>query len=422
MTSAATLSPISSPAPYPRVPSTKAVIARIDTTLLDAFLNWDHSSVAEVTEIKADNNEDWMTRILQSDAFSRIPPAIIQRLIISMQPFPVRAGEVVIRQGDEGDFFYSIHKGRCAVTRRASPDGAEELLSELLAGDFFGEESLVSATTRNASITMLTDGLLMRLAKKEFVELLQKPLVHSIGYEQAAAMVDEGAVWIDVRSAAEYESNAFEDSVNIPMSELRDQIPELVFNAKYIICCDTGHRSTSAAFILSHKGFEVYVLDGGLNGLVSDAGAHPVPTRRYDGNDPRSANIIACNQNGKGEAQDNGVASPESGMSRMVAEPHSAERLAELEALRCEVAALRQTSPVNQETGREVAEHKAQLGRLQDAIADSNRQLSELNSQLETETKEKHWLREQYAIAQKDFSEQLIRLERELDLSRALVR
>ncbi|MEN8207283.1 MAG: SUMF1/EgtB/PvdO family nonheme iron enzyme, partial [Pseudomonadota bacterium] len=39
---------------------------------------------------------------------------------------------------------------------------------------------------------------------------------------------------------------------------------------KYIICCDTGRRSESAGFLLSHKGFDVYVLEGGIPGRSID--------------------------------------------------------------------------------------------------------------------------------------------------------
>ena len=56
----------------------KCVIARIDSRLLDIFLTWDQSSSAEVVEIGADDNQDWMTRILQTEAFIKIPPAMIQ--------------------------------------------------------------------------------------------------------------------------------------------------------------------------------------------------------------------------------------------------------------------------------------------------------------------------------------------------------
>jgi formylglycine-generating enzyme required for sulfatase activity/CRP-like cAMP-binding protein/chromosome segregation ATPase len=249
---------------------TKVVIVRIDSGLLDVFLTWDQTSSTEATEINTEDNEDWMTQMLQSEAFIKIPPAMIQRLLIKMQSYPAHKGDVVIRQGDDGDFFYTIHKGRCIVTR-TSADGGEEQLAELSSGDCFGEESLVSDAKRNATVTMATDGLLMRLAKKDFVELLQKPLVRHVGHEEAVHMIDEGAVWLDVRSEGEYENGAFEDSVNIPLSELRGEMPELVYNAKYILCCDTGRRSASAGFILSHKGFEVYVLDGGMNALSPEA-------------------------------------------------------------------------------------------------------------------------------------------------------
>jgi formylglycine-generating enzyme required for sulfatase activity/CRP-like cAMP-binding protein/rhodanese-related sulfurtransferase/chromosome segregation ATPase len=405
---------------------TKVIIARIDSILLDAFLNWDHTSVAEATEIHADDNEDWMTRILQSEAFIRIPPAVIQRLIMSMQPYPVRAGDVVIRQGEEGDFFYSIHKGRCAVTRRGSPEGKDQLLSELTAGDFFGEESLLSASTRNASITMLTDGLLMRLGKKDFVELLQKPLVKSVSYEDATAMVDEGAVWIDVRSAEEYACDAFEDSVNIPLTELRDQITELVFNAKYIICCDTGHRSISAAFVLSHKGFEAYVLAGGLNGLAADAEGRPhrggPGSFGEFGNDiRRGAEVIDFNQNKEGRAEDNAAVTRKVRIARGEIEALSADHETELEALRGELDALRQKDLLRQEAENRLIEIEAELGALQEVIEESNRMVSSLQSQLENVTGENHLLQKQYDTSQKIHAEQLDRLEHELGQSTALV-
>ena len=150
----------------------KCIIARIDSGLLDVFLTWDQSSSAEVVEIGADDNQDWMTRILQTEAFIKIPPAMIQSLLIKMQSYPVNAGDVVIRQGDPGDYFYTIHEGRCVVTRKDSPDTEAQFLAELGSGTSFGEDALVSDAKRNATVTMLTNGLLMRLAKEDFVELL----------------------------------------------------------------------------------------------------------------------------------------------------------------------------------------------------------------------------------------------------------
>ena len=264
--------PITNQQPRPLSARTvkKCIIARIDSGLLNVLLTCDQSSTAEVVEIGADNNQDWMTRLLQIEAFRKIPPTMLQSLLIKMQPYPVKAGDIVIRQGDPGDYFYTIREGCCTVTRKDSPNTKVELLAELSSGTSFGEDALISDAERNATVTMVTDGLLMRLAKEDFDELLKNQLVKHVDYEQAIAMVNEDAIWVDVRNKDEYENGSFEDSVNIPLPNLRDEMSELVFNTQYIICCDTGMRSESASFLLSHKGFDVYVLEGGIPDSSSD--------------------------------------------------------------------------------------------------------------------------------------------------------
>jgi CRP-like cAMP-binding protein len=256
------------PRQYAARATARSVIARVDSMLLDVFLTWDPSNAAEVAEIGAVESGDWMTRMLQSKAFVKLPPSMLQALLMKFKPIEVEKGQVIIAQGSEGDHFYTIHEGRCVVTRREAPDAPEQKLAELGSGDSFGEESLVSESRRNATITMLTDGLLMRLSKDDFVGLLKTQLVQYVDYEEAKLLVDEGAVWVDVRTPDEYENGAFEDSVNIPLSVLRGEMPELVYNAKYVICCDTGSRSDSAAFVLSHRGFDVCVLSGGMASRV----------------------------------------------------------------------------------------------------------------------------------------------------------
>ncbi len=248
--------------------ATKSVIATIDSTLLDVMLTLDQSTVTGTPGIGTETGEDWMTRMLQSDAFIKLPPADIQRLLQTLQSVAVSAGDVIIRQGDEGDYFYIIKKGSCSVTRLASGEGWDIPLAELGKGDCFGEEALVSDATRNATVTMLTNGILMRLSKKDFVELLKKPLVHHINYELATAVVKDGGVWLDVRLADEHSKYAFKDSKNVPLASIRDKAPALSSGRKYVVYCDTGRRSAAAAFLLSQRGLDVHVLEGGLNNGV----------------------------------------------------------------------------------------------------------------------------------------------------------
>jgi rhodanese-related sulfurtransferase len=34
---------------------------------------------------------------------------------------------------------------------------------------------------------------------------------------------------------------------------------------KYVVCCDTGRRSSAGAYILNERGYEAYVLRDGIN-------------------------------------------------------------------------------------------------------------------------------------------------------------
>jgi CRP-like cAMP-binding protein len=253
--------------------ATKSVIASIDSTLLDVMLTLDQTAETGSVDTSALAEEDWMSRMLQSDAFSRMPPADIQRLIQSLQQVNVFAGDTIVNQGDEGDYYYIIREGSCSVTRLASGKGWDVPLAELGPGDSFGEDALVSDATRNATVTMLTDGSLMRLSKQQFVEILKKPMVHYVDYEMAVTATKSGDIWMDVRTPDEFTNSALENSINMPLATIRDSMKKLDATRKYILYCDTGRRSAAAAFLLGQRGFDIAVLEGGLNrtGKVSVA-------------------------------------------------------------------------------------------------------------------------------------------------------
>ena len=245
---------------------TPCKITRFDSDLLDILLTWDQLSGIEVNEIQVgDGNDDsdWMTRILQSQAFLQVPPANIQAMFMRMQEMSVRVGEVVIKQGDDGDYYYIIKHGRAKVTR-ASKTGADLTLATLKDGDAFGEEALLSEAKRNATITMETDGMLMRLSKENFNALLKEPMLNWLTLDEAKDRVVKGAKLLDVRLESEHSNNGIPGSINIPLFMLRLKADSLKPDVPYIVYCDTGRRSSAAAFLLGERGFETYVLQGGL--------------------------------------------------------------------------------------------------------------------------------------------------------------
>lgn len=220
----------------------------------------------EVNEIdeQGQNDLDWMTKLLQSDLFMKMPTANIQKLFGLLQSIGIEAGDVVIRQGQTNDNYYIIQEGRCNVLRRAKPDTKDIKLAELKAGESFGEESLLMDTTCNATVSMATSGILMKLGKEDFIELIKKPTLQSLKSEQALKLVEQGAIWIDVRFATEYDESHIENSQNIPLNLLRLETSKLDREKHYIIYCDTGGRSSAATFLLAERGFTANYLEGGF--------------------------------------------------------------------------------------------------------------------------------------------------------------
>jgi len=217
-----------------------------------------------VSHIEEEDSGDWMTKMLQSDLFARLPMANIQQLFAFLEPVAYEKGDAVIKQGDPGDNYYIIQEGTCEVARVPGEGKKSVKLGEMTVGDSFGEESLLTDSTRNATVTMLTDGIMMQLNKDNFVELIKKPSLSSVSFDQATAIVNEGGEWIDVRFAKEFEVSHIEASTNIPLNLLRIQMDKFNHDLHYVLYCDTGGRSSSAAFLLTQNGFQVSYLEGGL--------------------------------------------------------------------------------------------------------------------------------------------------------------
>ena len=239
----------------------------IDSDLLDVMLTWDQTGQYEVSELRDedDTGEDWMTMLLQTKAFHKIPPANIQAIFMRMQQINYKSGDVVLKQGAEGDYFYVLTRGTAVVTRETPLSKEGIKLAELHVGDTFGEEALISDAKRNATVTMTADGSVMRLGKDDFKKLLNEPMLEWVSREEADAIIAGGGQWLDVRLPSEFENHHLDGAINIPLYFIRLKISTLDQGRKYVVCCDTGRRSSAGAYILNERGYQAYVLRDGIN-------------------------------------------------------------------------------------------------------------------------------------------------------------
>ncbi len=252
-------------------------LLRIDDDMLDTMVTWDQfaphgvikpmpgmevSSDASASVKRLLNSGIFSAEYLKNGPFAHLPPANIGQLIERIEPFTVWANDVIIRESDEGDYYYMIESGRARVTRLVG--GVNMLLAELKAGDAFGEEALVSGAKRSATVTMQTNGMLLRVKRQDFIELMQEPLLRRLNYVDAKKKVAQGAIWIDARLPSEYRYDKLPGAINVPLNDIRNAIGVLNKSPAYIVYCQSGRRSSAAAFILAQAGYNVYVLEGGL--------------------------------------------------------------------------------------------------------------------------------------------------------------
>lgn len=269
-------------------------VVRIDCDLLDIMMTWDQLArikpISKISPTKettpqlssapridtpkyseateAPKVSQWMrdTDMFSADKikngiFSRLPSANIQEMFRRMQYVPFKAGQAVVQQGAEGDYYYFLESGDAVMTRITVSQNKPEVIRALMMGDFFGEEAVVSEGKSNVTVTMEVDGAVLRLKKSDFNELLKAPLINTVTQQNAQKELSLGkAVLVDVRFPSEFKFDGIDSAVNYPLNQIRNLISDLDKTEKYITYCQTGRRSSAAAFILIGQGFDAVVL------------------------------------------------------------------------------------------------------------------------------------------------------------------
>lgn len=104
---------------------------------------------------------------------SRLPQDLLVQLTSRMDTENSAPGRTVIQEGDPGDKFYIIARGKCEASKVGN-DGGRLRLRVMGDGDFFGELALLRNTPRTASVTTLSACSFLTLSRKEFLSLLEE--------------------------------------------------------------------------------------------------------------------------------------------------------------------------------------------------------------------------------------------------------
>jgi CRP-like cAMP-binding protein len=100
--------------------------------------------------------------------FEGLPPETLDELAQDASLRSVRAGETIIREGEEGDTLFVIAEGRVRTEKR-TPSGDSWTVRFYEKGGVFGEVSLLDRVRRSATVVAETDGTLLLIGRDRFV-------------------------------------------------------------------------------------------------------------------------------------------------------------------------------------------------------------------------------------------------------------
>lgn len=161
--------------------------------------------------------------------------------------------------------FYDVESGKLLGGQAVGYDGVDTIINSLATAIRFG-----------AKITELKDidyayspqyghaknplNIIATMAEDDLTNLAPKVSIYEVD-----ELVKNGAVLIDVREVEETIAHKMENSINIPLSELKKRLNELDKSKTYIICCTKGQRAYNALRTFLDSGFKAMYLSGGLS-------------------------------------------------------------------------------------------------------------------------------------------------------------
>ncbi len=117
--------------------------------------------------------ENVLNFLVSTSLFSDLDQAELAEIVRIMGVKRLEGGEIVFREGDEGDAWYVIFEGRAEVVK-AMPGGASRQIAQLDAGACFGEIAILDGSARSATVRAGGPLTVFRFRRADFDELLDQ--------------------------------------------------------------------------------------------------------------------------------------------------------------------------------------------------------------------------------------------------------
>ena len=151
----------------------------------------------------------------QVSLFEALDDAQVKSLCSRLRVEHFDAGDIIIRQGDEGDKFYVMQRGTAQVSTVSG--GAEDIVAYLGAGDYFGEHALLTESARAATVRAVSDVDALVLSREHFHE---SAVAAGVDIEAVSQTIDDVRALHQISLFAEFSEAQL--AVILPRFALRD--------------------------------------------------------------------------------------------------------------------------------------------------------------------------------------------------------
>jgi CRP/FNR family cyclic AMP-dependent transcriptional regulator len=116
--------------------------------------------------------EEVISFLLQTPLFEDLDPSELAEIVHIMQIQRLRDGQVIFREDDPGDSWYVIFQGTAVVTKNLT-EGGSRVIALLESRAIFGEMAVLDGSSRSANVTARGEGVVFRVRRDEFEDLLE---------------------------------------------------------------------------------------------------------------------------------------------------------------------------------------------------------------------------------------------------------
>jgi CRP-like cAMP-binding protein len=208
-------------------------------------------------------NEALVDALTKTELFCNASPDFLKGLLESMSVRAVRAGHVILRQGRRDDSLVLLASGEAEVKRARAGDRVIRQLAVVSKPAAFGEEALMGAGIRSVSVSMLSDGFVLRIRQSDFARLVSESAVDWVDDAQLSGITSEPIAWIWLGDARSRPSALGAATMAVCLDRLRQRLSELDSARHYLCCGRDDSASALAAFLLTQRGFRASAIRGG---------------------------------------------------------------------------------------------------------------------------------------------------------------